>query len=321
MLFGLTLVLLLAQLPGAAQQPMIPETSAPPDLQQAQKGNAAAEFRVGQWYNSGISGRVDSQQAALWFKRASDHGSADATALLGSLYLYGHGVATDQAQAFQLIQSAVNHGSVLGKVFLAQMYMRGWHVNQDHAKAHELLALVGDKEPFALTLRGIMELQGPEKHPDKAVELLARAAAEADSGAMLSLGEMYLFGAGVAQDFNQAAFWFRKAVKLDNRAAEFRLGQMYAKGTAVPRNLTQAYALFKRAAEQGYIPAQTLCGAYNYYGYGIARDPVQAYYWFAKAAVYSNPAQTWLERVSGELTAQQRKTAAAMVNSAAAPTN
>ncbi len=286
----------------------------PPELQQAQAGNVTAQLHTGEWFNSGVSGRVDSQQAAVWFKQAADHGSADGAALLGSLYLYGHGMEVDQAKAYKLIQSAADRGSLKARTFLAQMYMHGWLVSKDEAKAHQLLMSVGDKEPFALTLQGVMALEGAEKNPEKALPLFTEAARRGESGAMLSLGEMYLFGAGVNQDFAQAAIWFSRAVRLDNRAAEFRLGQMYAKGTEVPKNLTQAYALFHRAAEQGYVPAQTLCGTYNYYGFGISKNRTAAYYWFAKASQHSNVAKGWLERTSQKMTPQELSLATAVVS-------
>jgi TPR repeat protein len=289
-------------------------TAIPPELQQAQKGDVGAQLRTAEWLNSGISGRVDSEQAAVWFQRAADRGSADAAAELGSLYLYGHGLEVDQAKAYQLIQSASDRGSLKGRTFLAQMYMHGWHVQKDEARAHQLLMSVGDKEPFALTLQGVMELEGTDKHPEKAVALFRKASDQGDSGAMLSLGEMYLFGAGVAQDFDQAATWLQRALRMDNRAAEFRLGQMFAKGAGVPKNLTNAYALFQRAAEQGYVPAQTLCGTYNYYGFGIAKNPIVAYYWFSKAAVHSDVAKNWQRHMSAALSPEQLHAANLMLN-------
>jgi uncharacterized protein len=286
----------------------------PPELSQAQGGNVAAELRTGEWYNSGVSGRVDSEQAAAWFKRAADRGSPDASALLGSLYLYGHGMEVDQARAYLLIQSSVDRGSFKGRTFLAQMYMHGWYVQKNDLKAHELLMSVGDKDPLALTLLGVMAMDGPNKHPEDAMSLFNKASQQGESGAMLSLGEMYLFGSGVNQDFEQAAAWFKRAWRMDNRAAEFRLGQMYAKGAGVPKNLTQAYSLFHRAAEQGYVPAQTLCGTYNYFGFGIAKDRATAYYWFSKAAKYSSVAKGWMQRASKNMTPEEVSAAAAMRN-------
>src|SRR5215470_13408534 len=90
----------------------------PPRLSQAQGGDMTAELQTGEWYNSGVSGRVNSEQAAIWFKRAADQGSPDASALLGSLYLYGHGMEIDQTKAYQLIQSSADRGSLKGRTFL-----------------------------------------------------------------------------------------------------------------------------------------------------------------------------------------------------------
>src|SRR5215471_14310778 len=158
----------------------------PVEPERSAKSLAAAELLTGEKFNSGSLGRVNSEQAAVWFKQAADHGSADAAALLGSLYLYGHGMEVDQAQAYKLIQSAADHGSLKGRTFLAQMYMHGWYVKKDEAKAHALLMSVGDKEPLALTLQGVMALEGTEKHPEKALAFFNKAAGQGESGAMLS---------------------------------------------------------------------------------------------------------------------------------------
>src|SRR5260370_30692254 len=106
------------------------------------------------------------------------------------------------------------------------MYMHGWYVKKDETKAHELLMSVGNKEPFALTLQGVMAMEGAQKHPEKALELFKQSAEKGESGAMLSLGEMYLFGAAVAQDFEQAENWCQPAHPRADLASQCLPGQM-----------------------------------------------------------------------------------------------
>jgi TPR repeat protein len=50
------------------------------------------------------------------------------------------------------------------------------------------------------------------------------------------------------QDYQQAAYWFGKAVDQDDGYAALNLGVMYEKGWGVPQNLQRAKQLYARAA-------------------------------------------------------------------------
>ena len=67
-----------------------------------------------------------------------------------------------------------------------------------------------------------------------------------------ALGRMYFFGQGVAQDFTQAARWYRLAAKQGHAAAQFNLGGLYYEGQGVPRDLVRASVWFSLAAVAGF---------------------------------------------------------------------
>jgi len=76
----------------------------------AELGNAAAQFNIGCFYNSGIVVDVDKEEAAKWFQLAADQGRANALNNLGVLYLSGQGVAQDRKKAAALFKAASERG-------------------------------------------------------------------------------------------------------------------------------------------------------------------------------------------------------------------
>ena len=56
---------------------------------------------------------------------------------------------------------------------------------------------------------------------------LRARAEQGDAQAQFNLGEMYRTGEGVAQDYKEAAAWFRKAADQGDAQAQLNLGVMY----------------------------------------------------------------------------------------------
>lgn len=70
-------------------------------IKDAQGGDPEAQFRVGWAYHTGTDTTVDYVQAAVWYRRAADHGNRAAQTNLGTLYERGLGVPHDDAEAFK----------------------------------------------------------------------------------------------------------------------------------------------------------------------------------------------------------------------------
>lgn len=69
--------------------------------------------------------------------------------------------------------------------------------------------------------------------------------------AQLALGEIYLKGEGLPQDYKKAAYWFTKAAEQGEPASQFYLGVMYSKGQGVPQNHSLAYVWSSLSAASG----------------------------------------------------------------------
>ena len=92
---------------------------------------------------------------------------------------------------------------------------------------------------------------------------------------------MYEDGRGVAQDYAEAAKWFRRAADQGVAAVQFNLGRAYEIGRGVPKDFVEAAKWYRKAADQDDATAQFNLGAMYYYGRGVEQDFVEAHKWFA----------------------------------------
>ncbi len=102
--------------------------------------------------------------------------------------------------------------------------------------------------------------------------------------AQFTLGMMYAQGQGVAQDYPEAARWYRRAAEQGDPRAQFSLGAFYDNGQGVTRDYAEAARWYRRAAEQGNPRAQNNLGLMYELGHGVVEDYIQAHVWFSLAA-------------------------------------
>lgn len=85
----------------------------------------------------------------------------------------------------------------------------------------------------------------------EAFATLKTKAENGDAKAQFDVGFSYFVGKGVAQDFTNAAMWYRKAAEQGNADAEQGLATMYEFGFGVPKDLEKAESLFWQALTNG----------------------------------------------------------------------
>ncbi len=66
----------------------------------AEKGDAEAQFNLGQMYYEGLGVDQDYKEAVKWYQEAADKGHARAQFNLGVMYDYGEGVFEDSVTAY-----------------------------------------------------------------------------------------------------------------------------------------------------------------------------------------------------------------------------
>jgi len=132
--------------------------------------------------------------------------------------------------------------------------------------------------------------EGVAQDYNEAVRWYRKAANQGDAIAQYNYGAMYDNGEGVAQDYTEAAQWYRKAADQDHANAQCNLGLMYSKGEGVAQDYNEAVRLYRRAAHQGMADAQYNLGImYRDSGNeGVAQDYNESVRWHRKAADQGN---------------------------------
>ena len=130
-----------------------------------------------------------------------------------------------------------------------------------------------------------------------------KAAEQGDADAQFVVGEMYLKGEGLDQNYAVALDWFLKAAGQDHEKARWHLIDLYRDGIGIEQNLEASARWVRIDAEQSYITsshAQAWLGHLYETGEGVAIDLVQSYLWTALGTASSlDVEQDTLTRLEG----------------------
>ncbi|EDN70554.1 Sel1-like repeat [Beggiatoa sp. PS] len=252
----------------------------------AQQGDAEAQFKLGKaLVGYGKEIYQDEEEAIHWFRQAAEQGHIQAK------YQLSRHLKNDES-IFWLHQLA-EQGYAEAQLDLAYTYRE-----KDITQFIDWLRQAAEQEDTVNELT--REFSGIESPQNRA---------------RFELGRIYESGKdGVAKDYEQAIFWYQKAVKhgskwakssveflqaeiqylgkcrqaaeRGNAEAQYRLGREEEKleHEEILEHHEKAVDWFQKAAEQGHIEAQFhLAQAYET-GQGIAQNQKQAVYWYRQVA-------------------------------------
>src|ERR1700680_5038894 len=112
---------------------------------------------------------------------------------------------------------------------------------------------------------------------------LQQKAQAGDAKAEYLLGWSYMTAAGVSQDYEQEATWYRKAAAGGSAGGKFGLGYLSKNGKGVRRDYRQAVTHYTAAAQRGHSTAQNNLGSMYAHGLGVRRNLVEAVRWYRAA--------------------------------------
>jgi TPR repeat protein len=119
----------------------------------AEKGDAAAEYRLGLIYETGEHGIQSAYEAHKWLLRAAFHGVASAQAKVSEYCRDGRGVTQNNEEAFKWCRKAAEQGHAASQRRLAEMYREGIGVERNPKEAKKWEDKVStQKLPFAETV-------------------------------------------------------------------------------------------------------------------------------------------------------------------------
>ncbi|BAN68507.1 tetratricopeptide repeat protein [endosymbiont of unidentified scaly snail isolate Monju] len=185
--------------------------------EQAEAGDAEAQYRLGMLYGNGEGVSLDHAEAERWFTRAARQGHEDALLTLAWMYASGGGVEMDEARARELYLLAADKGSGKAQYVVATMYRFGQY--------------------------------GVERDMARAIHYYQLAAQRGQPAAQFALGKLLMEGRHVARDDVVALQWLTLAQAGGNKRAEEYIRHLVARMT--PAQLQQARAAMLDTAAGG----------------------------------------------------------------------
>lgn len=133
---------------------------------------------------------------------------------------------------------------------------------------------------------GQMYLDGQAVPQDfaKAKELFELAASKGDTAAFTALAWIYRAGVGVPQDYGRALSYYREGAALGNDWAMTNIAEFYMEGFGVAADPAEAVRWYTVAAKSGELTAQTRLARMYQVGDGVEKDFALARFWFETAA-------------------------------------
>jgi TPR repeat protein len=196
----------------------------------AGKGDADAQYRLGQAYVRGIGVKKDLTKALEFIKQAADQGHAEAIGGVGYFHANGFGVKKDLAAAAEWFRKGAEKGGAKAQLNYGQALLNGRGVPTDEAgglKWIEKALALG--LPHAWFIKGEFYYHGIHGHQQsytKAREHLQKAADADHASAENMLGSMYQEGLGEPADLAKAEYWFRKSAEQGDPKGMSNLGQL-----------------------------------------------------------------------------------------------
>ena len=156
----------------------------------ADRGDAHAQYLMGQLYQGGPLLIPNSQKAKHWLTQAAEHGLPEAQYALGKLFLSDDMEVRDPDEGIRWLNQAAKNGNHFAAYRLGKEHLSGEVVSKDVARA---------------TAR------------------LTQSAEAGNQYAQYMLGKLYLTGPGVTHDQTKAMVWFSRSAAQGNQYAQFFL--------------------------------------------------------------------------------------------------
>ena len=224
----------------------------------ANRGYGPAQSMLAGRYDFGVGTRKDHAQALAWYRKAADQNYLPAVMKVADIYRDGDGVPKDDAKAAAWYNRAsaeylkfAEQGSLYAQSQLADMYRDGHGVRQDSKQAAVWYARAADQGDAAAK-----------------IELKKEQAKLGDATAQVELARMYRSGAGVPQDYQQAANWLSKAAAQGNEDAKKDLVAVNQEIVKQQAAQAQEQAKSKASDRRSWIALAGLAGASVASGHG-----------------------------------------------------
>lgn len=196
--------------------------------QVAERGDAYAQYRMGQLYRDGPLLIPDNHKAKHWLSQAAKQGLPEAQYALGKLLLSDDWEVRDPDEGIHWLKQAAENGSHFAAYRLGKEYLEGNAVNKDTSRA---------------------------------ADWFTKSAEAGNQYAQYILGKLYLMGQGLPRDQAQATVWFSRSAAQGNQYAQFFLEQRNnLRPPSVMLAVTQLLYHISRIFEDNSVPSAVPVG-------------------------------------------------------------
>lgn len=256
---------------------------------EAQSGDATAQFTLANLYLDGTFAKEDWQQAMPWIILAANQGHLEAQMVLATCLQQGKGVTKNEQQAVHWLEQAAKGNHERAQVALGVCYKEGKGVEKNEATAIKWFADCAKKGNTEATYQlALMHLTpGVSYQPDEAQNLLLMASEKGHGLSMLTLGRLYREGTVLTKDDSKALYWYAQANAQRHPEAQYELAMLVLNG--VWKMNEDPIELLQQSAEQQYVPAQLALAKIYQEGQKVPRNDHKAFEWYLAAAKQGDP--------------------------------
>jgi len=197
-------------------------------------GSVDAQISLGRAYEDGNGVPKSDPQAVKWYRMAAEHGDAWAQNRLGLMFRSGRGVEADKAEAVNWYEKAARQKYAAAMFNLGTAYYNGDGVGIDDVTADAWFLLAKD---FG------------SQPADDAVKRMEQEARSPKVEAFEKIGDMYVKGDDLPQDYSDAVNWYRKAAENGAGPVQVKFASLLLQGKGAPLNYEEARRFCQKAAE------------------------------------------------------------------------
>lgn len=233
------------------------QTHINPDLiieltKSAKKGNARAQFSLGNIYYNGIDIEQDYMLAFYWYMQVAKAGYASAQLNIAKMYEQGLGTTKDIKKAQHWYQQTAKSGNDYAQYRLSELLKNqnttlvkpttntyALYKNKITSTSQHKSNKIADIDNIAIT----------KQKNDHIIQTLIKSAKQNNTFAQYSLAMFYYTGELAPQDKVKAFYWWQKSAKLGFLESKISLALMYYHGEGVAKNYNLALKWAKDATK------------------------------------------------------------------------
>jgi TPR repeat protein len=229
--------------PHRRHEPALTSAGVGPIRQTAERGDALAQFHLGQAYEDDDGLLPDEEQAHLWYRKAADQRFPPAEFAVGMDYARGRGIPQDDEKAVEWVRRAATQGYALAQCSLGMAYVLGKGIERDGRASIPWFQKAADQ--------GLAEGQF--------------------RFAVMSIAFSGLLGTGVGNGVGAAVDSLRRAADQDFGPAQFALG-MLSQGNPladpdtnlIHQDIIESYKWFTICWKRTVGELQSSCGRHRF---------------------------------------------------------